>query len=63
MADPSLEDVVRLSALKMIDFYETLGNGVDSVNFRTKHAREVTGIDIPAVEKDMLVSWLSDWAL
>lgn len=50
-------------ALKMLDFYETLGDGADSLSYATSRAREVSGVEIHAVDKGLLASWLKDWNL
>jgi hypothetical protein len=49
--DPTPEDVLKFPALKLIEFYETLGNGVESMVFATSHAIDVCGVDIPSIEK------------
>ncbi|KAI1396054.1 hypothetical protein F4819DRAFT_476529 [Hypoxylon fuscum] len=63
ISDPSPQDVANLPALKLLDFYETLGNGADYMRYATGHAKEVSGIEIPAIDKELLASGLESWNL
>lgn len=56
-------DVARLPALRLIDFYDILGDGVDSMAYATEHTRAVSGIDLAPVGRDLLSSWLRSWNL
>lgn len=61
--DSSPQDATRFPALKLLDFYETLDGGTGSPTYATDRAREVSGIEIPAVDRELLVSWLKSWNL
>ncbi|KAI0379246.1 acetyl-CoA synthetase-like protein [Hypomontagnella monticulosa] len=63
ISDPSPQEVADMPALKMLDFYETLGSGAEQLRYATSHAREVSGVEIPAIDKTLLISWLRDWNL
>lgn len=56
-------DVAKLPALRLIDFYDVLGNGSDSMAFATEHTRAVCGVDLAPVRRDLLSSWLRSWNL
>ncbi|ETS77286.1 hypothetical protein PFICI_11160 [Pestalotiopsis fici W106-1] len=60
---PSSEDASRLPALKMLDWYRTLGDGTDTINIATSRAREISKVEIPAIDKEVLTSWLKGWNL
>ncbi|KAM0814113.1 putative Carrier domain-containing protein [Seiridium cardinale] len=60
---PSDEDVAKLPALKMLDWYKTLGDGSETINVATSHARTISKVDIPPVDQELLGSWLSGWNL
>ncbi|OTB05366.1 hypothetical protein M426DRAFT_319902 [Hypoxylon sp. CI-4A] len=63
IADPSPEDVASLPALKLLDFYDTLGDGAESLSIATDHAREVSGVEVPTIDTELLASWLKYWDL
>lgn len=54
-------DVARLPALRLIDFYDVLGNGADSMAYATEHTRAVSGVDLAPVGRELLSSWLRSW--
>lgn len=56
-------DVAKLPALRLIDFYDILGEGADSMAYATEHTRAVSGIDLAPVGRDLLSSWLRSWNL
>lgn len=56
-------DVTKLPALRLIDFYDILGNGADSMAYATEHTRAVCGVDLSPVRRDLLSSWLRSWNL
>lgn len=56
-------DVTKLPALRLIDFYDIMGNGSDSLAYATEHTRAVCGIDLGPVPKELLSSWLRSWNL
>lgn len=61
--DPTPEDVAKYPALKLLDFYSTLTDGTREVKFATDHARSVSQVDIPTLDRDTIQSWLQDWGL
>ncbi len=63
ISDPSPQPVANLPALKMLDFYEILGSGTEYLRYATDHAKEVSGVEIPIVDKELLLSWLKDWSI
>ncbi|KAF7519954.1 hypothetical protein G7054_g12910 [Neopestalotiopsis clavispora] len=60
---PSPEDAKRLPALKMMDWYKTLGDGTDTIGIETSRAREISKVEIPVIDKELLTSWLQGWGL
>ncbi|KAK6948066.1 hypothetical protein Daesc_009830 [Daldinia eschscholtzii] len=63
ISNPSRQDMADLPALKMLDFYRTLGNGIDSLRYETKHAKRISGLEFPDIDKELLKSWLKGWNL
>lgn len=61
ITDPSREDTANLPALKMLDFYEILGDGTNSLTYATNHATKVSRVEFPVLNKELLTSWLKDW--
>ncbi|XXH01320.1 hypothetical protein Hte_007678 [Hypoxylon texense] len=61
--DSGPQDATKMPALKLLDFYETLDSGTGFPTYATERAREVSGVEIPAVDKELLVSWLKSWNL
>lgn len=60
---PSSEDAIRLPALKMLDWYRTLGDGAETINIATDRARGISKVEIPIIDKELLKSWLQGWDL
>ncbi len=54
-------DVVKLPALRLMDFYDVLGIGFDSLAYVTAHSEEVSGANLGPVRRDLLSSWLRSW--
>lgn len=65
ITDPTPADVDKFPALRLLDFYETLGNaaGSEGERYATDHALSVSKVDIPPLEKELLASWLRTWDL
>ncbi|RYP65180.1 hypothetical protein DL770_009058 [Monosporascus sp. CRB-9-2] len=61
--DPASDDVARMPALKLLDHYNALGDGIKEVTFATDHASRVSQVKIPPVSDHMLETWLGDWGL
>lgn len=56
-------DVARLPALRLVDFYDMLGEGSDSMAYATENTRAVCGVDLAPVDSELLASWIRSWAL
>lgn len=56
-------DVARLPALRLVDFYEMIGEGSDSSAYATAHTRTACGTELAPVGRDLLASWLRSWNL
>ncbi|KAI8958393.1 acetyl-CoA synthetase-like protein [Daldinia sp. FL1419] len=63
ISNSSYQDTADLPALKMLGFYETLGDGTSNLRYATNHAKKVSGIEFPVVDTELLTSWLKDWDL
>ncbi|KAI0384999.1 acetyl-CoA synthetase-like protein [Hypomontagnella monticulosa] len=61
--DPTAEDVNKMPALKILDYFETFDNGSSPSGFSTSHATAVSGVEIPMVDERMLERWLGTWDL
>jgi hypothetical protein len=42
--DPTPQDVVNLPALKMLHFYDTIGDGAETLKWTTEKAKEIFGV-------------------
>ncbi|RYC65868.1 hypothetical protein CHU98_g278 [Xylaria longipes] len=63
IVDPGAGDIEKMPALKLLDHYEALGNGTDIVAVATDRARDASQIDIPVLDKTILLRWLRSWGL
>ncbi|KAJ4385395.1 hypothetical protein N0V93_009823 [Gnomoniopsis smithogilvyi] len=63
VSNPSSADIQKLPALRMLDFYQGLGSGCESVNYATEHTKVISGLDLAPVDRALLVSWLKTWNL
>ncbi|KAI0973343.1 acetyl-CoA synthetase-like protein [Xylaria arbuscula] len=61
--DATPADVENLPALKVLDFYEASGDGLENVRVTTERTANVSGIDIQPVDKQLVSRWLSQWDL
>lgn len=62
-ADPTAAEVARMPALKLLDYYEALGDGMETSSCSTARAAGASGVQIPTVGREMLRSWLGGWDL
>lgn len=63
LSDTASADIAALPALRLLDFYEGLGDGIESSNYATANSRAVSSLDLASIDPDLLVSWLKTWAL
>ena len=63
MQDPTADDIARLPALKLLDFYEGIGEGAETLTITTERATNTSLIEIPTIDKELLESWLRSWDL
>lgn len=63
ISDPSPEDAAKLPALKMLDFYKAMSNASEPGKYATGHARAVSNVEMPGLDKDLLLYWLQGWEL
>jgi thioester reductase-like protein len=61
--NPTPEHAGRMPALKMLDWYEALGDGLTANPVATDRAKAVSKVEVPSVDRDLLVSWLRGWGL
>lgn len=63
LSDTASADITALPALRLLDFYEGLGDGIESANYATANSRAVSSLALASIDHDLLVSWLKTWAL
>ncbi|ROV87840.1 hypothetical protein VMCG_10544 [Cytospora schulzeri] len=63
LSDSGSADVAKLPALRLLDFYEGLGSGSDSLDYVTEHTSLVSGMDLAPLEHELLACWLKTWIL
>lgn len=61
--NPTPEDAAKLPALKMLDWYEALGDGQVTNPVATDRARAAAKVEVPPLDRELLVSWLRSWGL
>lgn len=59
----SATDVARLPAVRLLDFYDLIGNGTDCWKFATARTQAVSGVDLGPLKRGLLASWLKSWKL
>lgn len=62
-ADLSSADVAKFPALRLLEFYEDLGSGSNSLEYATEHTQTVSGLDLGPLGQELLASWLKTWDL
>ncbi|XDG08472.1 hypothetical protein ABKA04_008087 [Annulohypoxylon sp. FPYF3050] len=60
---PNADDLARLPALKLLDYFEAFGEGMETADFETGRSSSFSQVRISPVTKEMLVRWLGDWDL
>ncbi|KAI0841826.1 acetyl-CoA synthetase-like protein [Hypoxylon sp. FL0890] len=60
---PTANDVAGLPALKILDYWEAAGDGLEGVEWETENMRRVSRVEIPYVNSEMVEKWLDDWDL
>ncbi|KAI1778529.1 acetyl-CoA synthetase-like protein [Hypoxylon cercidicola] len=63
VADPTPEDIARMPALKLLDHYEALGEGIEGVRCETARSSDASQVQVPVVDKQLLGRWLDSWGL
>lgn len=63
VSSPSAAKIQELPALRLLDFYEGLGSGTDSLKYATACTREVSGVELAPPTRELLTSWLKSWDL
>lgn len=56
-------DITDLPAVRLVDFYTTLENGIESAVYETAHAKALAGDNLRPLEREILASWLETWDL
>ncbi|KAI8625972.1 acetyl-CoA synthetase-like protein [Xylariaceae sp. FL1651] len=57
------DDIARMPALKVLDFYEATGDGLENVQVDTDRVVSFSGINIPPATEQLVDRWLRDWKL
>lgn len=63
IVDPTADDIARMPALKLLDYYETLGGGAEDAAFATDSTMRSCEVMVPVVDGAMLERWLRSWDL
>lgn len=56
-------DIADLPAARVVDFYTTLGSGIETVDYETANTEAITGQKLGPVTREMLASWLKTWGI
>ncbi|KAI1307066.1 acetyl-CoA synthetase-like protein [Xylaria venustula] len=62
-ANVTSADIEKFPALKVLDFYEASGDGLENVCVTTERTMNISGIDIQPVSKQLVSKWLHQWDL
>ena len=62
ITDPSVEDIARMPALKLLDYYDSIG-GTRQPGFASGRIASISKVRILAVDMHLLERWLSSWDL
>ncbi|KAI0420854.1 male sterility protein-domain-containing protein [Xylaria grammica] len=57
------ENVEKMPALKVLDFYDASGDGLENVCVATGRTVAVSGIDVQPVSEQLVRRWLREWDL
>lgn len=60
-AESDMTDVSALPAVRLFDFYTTLGSGIESAVYETVKTEATVGKELGPLEQDILASWLKQW--
>lgn len=63
LSDTASADITALPALRLLDFYDGLGDGHESMSYATADSQAVSSLTLASIDQDLLVSWLKTWAL
>ncbi|KAI1774063.1 acetyl-CoA synthetase-like protein [Hypoxylon cercidicola] len=63
ITDPSAEELDKLPALKMLDYFEAIGDGNDVPSYATADAQRVSGIEVHPVDEAVLERWLDNYSM
>jgi hypothetical protein len=61
ITNPSAEELDKLPALKIMDYFEAIGDGNDAPSCPTAEAQKVSGIEVHPVDKSVLERWLRNY--
>lgn len=63
LAESDGTEVSSLPAVRLVDFYTTLGSGIEAVVYGTARAEAVTSQKLDPLDREILASWLKKWDL
>lgn len=63
MAESDDADVSALPAVRLVDFYTTLGSGVESSIYEKTQTEVIAGQNLGPLDREILASWLTKWDL
>ncbi|KAI1387789.1 acetyl-CoA synthetase-like protein [Hypoxylon trugodes] len=63
IADPTADDVAKMPALKLLDYYEAFGDGTGPMAVATSYGKSISWVDIPDLDRELLEKWLRGWNL
>lgn len=61
LAESDTTDVSGLPAVRLLEFYKTLGSGIESAVYENAHTETVANKNLGPLEREMLASWLTKW--
>lgn len=56
-------DITDVPAVRLVDFYTTLGSGIESAVYETTHAKAIASGNLGPLEREILAFWLQTWDL
>ncbi|KAI1082141.1 acetyl-CoA synthetase-like protein [Whalleya microplaca] len=61
--NPTADDLAGLPSLKILNYWEAAGDGLEAFEWETENMSRVSRVEIPSVSSEMIEGWLSGWDL
>ncbi|KAH9984549.1 hypothetical protein F4779DRAFT_326782 [Xylariaceae sp. FL0662B] len=59
--NPTADNVAGIPTLKILDYWEAAGDGLEMFEWATDNMSRVSRVEIPSVSPEMIEGWLRGW--